>query len=451
MDNLKELYTNSNAERAVFFGRIIFLFILTTLPFFIYLDIFVLGLNRGIIYLRILPLVITSIFLIFTFIIKKKTGYFFIVMYAVVLMSNIVMMLGLVYIVMHTSYFHDSIIATIIVILLIAIGSVKGMIFLIPVYVVPFAGFLTFIVIEGNIELNNVVALSNPIILAAGFIILAEIAERSRFKNFVSMKTIELQTEELKKKNRLIEDKNSIFEKELSLARLVQKSLLPVSAPSFSSINTSVIFNPMREVGGDLYDFVYFSNNEKIGIFISDISGHGISAAIMSSMVKTLLVTAGARRLSPSHLLSYLNINLTGMLSDNFLTAFYGIYDPQLRTFTYARGGHEYPLLITPDKELVQLKSCGKLIGFKTDIEFEECTVKLNKGDKILLFTDGLTEAVNDSGIMFEETMFNNIIPAISSEPVELFVSRLYSELIDFKKKRTLEDDMCIIGVEILK
>lgn len=451
MNELKESYNIITSVRAVFLGRVVFLFMLFTLPFFIYMDFFLLKLNTEIVYLRVLPILTGFIFFITSFIFKKRTGHFFIILYAVLLISTIIMMLGLVSLVLHTQLFHDSIIALIIVILLAAIVSVRGMIFLIPVYGIPFAGFFAFIIISGKTEITDIVALSNPVILSAGFIVLAEITERSRFKNFISARTIEIQTDELLEKNRIIEEKNLIFEKELSLARLVQKNLLPVSAPSFSSLKTAAIFTPMREVGGDLYDFVQFNNNEKLGIFISDISGHGMSAAIISSMVKTLIVTAGLKRLIPSELLLYLNNNLKGMISDNFLTAFYGIYDPKSHAFTYARGGHEYPLHISSDGIPLPLKSKGKLLGVTYDTQFEDCTVLLSKGDKVLFYTDGLTEAMNDAGVMFEKKMIENIIPSIASEPVDIFVSRLYSEVNSFKKHQPFEDDICILGFEIIE
>ncbi len=450
MNDLKKAYNSITSDRAVFFGRAMFSFLLIALPFFVYLDFFILKLEKTILYLRIIPLFIGLIFLLCTFAFKERTGNFFIILYGIFLSSIISMMLGLIYITLPTPLFHDSIIAAIIAILFTAIVSVKGMVFLIPVYGIPLAGFFAFIFIQENTAINNMVALTNPLFLSAGFIVLAEITERSRFKDFTSMKTIEKQTDELLYQNRIIENKNTIFEKELSLARLVQKSLLPGSAPSFKTLKTSIIFSPMREVGGDLYDFVSFNNNEKLGIFISDISGHGISAAMMSSMVKTLLVTAGPKRLTPSTLLSYLNSNLTGILADNFLTAFYGIYDPELCTFTYARGGHEYPLLITPDGETVPLKSRGRLIGFTHNTEFEDCSITVNKGDKILLFTDGLTEAMNDNREMFENIMISDVIPAIASEPVEVFVRNLYNAVNEFKKHKPFEDDICIIGVEIV-
>ena len=450
MNALKESYNNTITTRVVILGRILFIIIIIIIPFFLYLDFYILKLEKSILYLRLTPILTGLLFTLCTFIVKKRTGLFFIIFYGLFLGSIISMMLGLIFITMPTILFHDSIIAAVIIILFTAIISVKGMVFLIPVFGIPFAGFFIFLFLQNYTGVNNMVALTNPLFLAAGFVILAEITERSRFKNFVSMKTIEKQKDELLNQNRIIENKNTIFEQELSLARLVQKSLLPQSTPSFKTLNTAIIFNPMRDVGGDLYDFVNFNNNERLGIFISDISGHGISAAMMSSMVKTLLVTAGPKRLEPSSLLSYLNSNLTGILADNFLTAFYGIYDPGHSTFTFSRGGHEYPLLITPEGSIVQLKSKGRMIGFAHNAEFENCTINVNKGDKILFFTDGLTEAINDSGVMFEHIMISNIIPSIASEPVETFINMLFNAVNDFKKHTPFEDDICIIGIEII-
>ena len=115
----------------------------------------------------------------------------------------------------------------------------------------------------------------------------------------------------------------------------------------------------MEAVGGDFYDFIEFRESKDIGIFVSDVSGHGVHAAFITSMIKTIILQAGLIRNNPAGLLRYLNTILYGITADNFITAFYGIYNPLNHSITYASAGHNPPHVIS-GKNIIQLnKSKG--------------------------------------------------------------------------------------------
>jgi serine phosphatase RsbU (regulator of sigma subunit) len=252
----------------------------------------------------------------------------------------------------------------------------------------------------------------------------------------------------LEEKNKIIHQKNSLIKQELELARDIQMRLLPANYPENPGTEFAHLYKPMEEIGGDYFDFISFPDSSKIGIFISDVSGHGVPAALITSMVKTLLDTSGPSRLSPSELLSYINKKLFNRIHDNFLTAFYGIYDPDASLFTYSKASHTAPLIIRGN-EIIPLESPGKPLAILEDAAFLEKTVSLCRGDKILFYTDGLTEAMNSEGREFEEKL-PSLIKALSVQPVSSFITALYHELLSFHEDYQFEDDVCLVGMEIL-
>ncbi len=237
------------------------------------------------------------------------------------------------------------------------------------------------------------------------------------------------------------------MESELTMAQKLQQHFIPKSPPLIDNVKFHFIYKPMSEIGGDLYDFIEFKKGEKTGIFISDVSGHGVPAALISSMVKSLINVTGEHRHSPNIMLDYLNTNLLGQTRGNFLTAFYGIYQNENKKLLYARAAHNFPWLLR-DGEIIELKSEGRLLGVLNDISFEEKEIQLKKGDKILFYTDGLIEAVNEQGIEFEERLIKLLREKFNNH-IDSLVETVYKELQIFHGSDRFEDDVCILGMEI--
>jgi serine phosphatase RsbU (regulator of sigma subunit) len=254
-------------------------------------------------------------------------------------------------------------------------------------------------------------------------------------------RALKTKIEELEKNKRLIEN-------ELDIARTIQDNLIPSVMPVFQGASFYSIYRPVVQVGGDLFDFITFHEKNKIGIFISDVSGHGVPAALITSMVKTLSTSAGVKRESPSGFLQYINNGLVGLTGDNFLTAFYGIYDSSAGTLTYSRCGHCYPLLLR-NGEVIPVKSSGTIMGIVQDISIEEKVLNLSRGDKIIFYTDGLTEATNSGNVQFEDFMLGRIVPEIAGFDIEKLLNSLYESLVIFTKNNPPDDDICIVGMEV--
>jgi serine phosphatase RsbU (regulator of sigma subunit) len=165
-------------------------------------------------------------------------------------------------------------------------------------------------------------------------------------------------------------------------------------------------------------------------------------------MLKTLIVTSGRSKFYPSQFLKYINSHIIKQIGENFLTAVYMVYDSESRVVKLSRGGHPYPLLIRRGV-VSDLMSKGGMIGVLENSDFEEISVILETGDKILLYTDGLTEELNHHGEMFEDTFFKDVLPSIINLPVEDIVSVSWERLVEFKGDDRISDDVCIVGIEI--
>ncbi len=273
------------------------------------------------------------------------------------------------------------------------------------------------------------------------------------FKNNLE-KIVEERTSELESERYLLSEKNKIIENDIYLARTIQQGLIP----RHSHVNfISSFYKPMTQVGGDFYDFIKFRDSNKIGIFISDVSGHGISAAFITSMIKTTILQSGNRKENPAELLTYINEVLYEQTAGNFITAFYGIYDSEKKSLHYANAGHPQPYIIT-DKEITQLPKGGNtaLAIYTNSFLAEKNKSYLNfdvilpSDSKLFLFTDGFTEACPvNSGIMFEDESMLDVFIKNKKHSSQLFVDNLFKSLIAFRGDDTFEDDVCLICLDI--
>lgn len=226
-----------------------------------------------------------------------------------------------------------------------------------------FTGILTIYGYLPNINLfsNSIIKPTwfvltvSSVILCLGIIIVRSIVQRFVRNNAElylfaekGRKDVEELLAELQENYSIIEGQHDTMKHDLQLARSIQNSIIPLPPAGIRGIDISAMYYPMHEVGGDFYDFIYFKESGKIGIFISDVSGHGVSAALITSMLKALINTAGKERTSTDGLLAYLNFSLYDQTNSNFITAIYAIYDNSRRTLTFSRAGHP-PLILLRD------------------------------------------------------------------------------------------------------
>ncbi|MFC1669537.1 PP2C family protein-serine/threonine phosphatase [Spirochaetota bacterium] len=273
-----------------------------------------------------------------------------------------------------------------------------------------------------------------------------------------SAKNLELivkeRTKELQVERNKLHERNIVMETEIALARKIQEKLIPEKNPA---PYISFVYAPMEKVGGDFYDFIEFEDSKNIGIFLSDVSGHGVPAAFITSMIKTILLQSGSRLHDPAGLFQYMNQVLQSQTAGNFVTAFYCIYNPVDRSITYSNAGHNQPYIITRDgvKQLQGGRNTA-IAMFPNDMQdrlnlrYENYTEILPVGSKLLLNTDGLEEAQPiDSDMFFQYAYMKKFFIKHSNIPCDMFLHKLMKELIVFRKSENFEDDICMICMDI--
>lgn len=266
---------------------------------------------------------------------------------------------------------------------------------------------------------------------------------------------VNTRTMELEREKELLRSRNETIENELIIAKKIQKQIIPRHSPVE---NIYAFYKPMDKVGGDFYDFLKYRDSDKIGIFLSDVSGHGVPAAFITSMVKTSILQAGACKEDPAGLLASLNDTLLNQTGGNFVTAFYGIYTPSTRDFIYSNSGHNPPFILSAGnvKNLDGKRSIPLAIfnneSLNTGNKIRSNNVmRFEIGDKILFYTDGLTEAVSryDQNKFFEDDLISEFIQKYSGNSPKEFIRNIYSELVKFHGSDLFEDDVCMICMDI--
>jgi sigma-B regulation protein RsbU (phosphoserine phosphatase) len=234
---------------------------------------------------------------------------------------------------------------------------------------------------------------------------------------------------------------------ELLMARQVQQSIMPQTAPEFPGLHLFLWYQPIETVCGDMYDFIQLSPN-RLGIFIGDVSGHSISSALVSMVSKMSLYLHTKKRMTPHLLFELLNEDLIGNIgTSHFLTCFYGIFDRKDNSFTYSRAGIPAPIVIRANGQIVPLASYGTVLGILNDPFVEQRRIYLNKGDRCIFFTDGIyeiEETGNGAMHVYGYKKFVEKLVETCPLPIHEVVPYIKNEFSGFKH----EDDYTLIACE---
>ncbi len=256
-----------------------------------------------------------------------------------------------------------------------------------------------------------------------------------------------------REKNKVKEFLNTL-NKELAVAKKIQNSIIPKTLPVINNVELDAKYLPMENVGGDFYDF-YVLDENRFGIFISDVSGHGIPAALISSMVKIAFSMLRKYANSPKKLIKRLNNILSDKIKGRFITAGYVLIDLEKNEVIYSSAGHP-PIYIYKknEKKIGEFIANGILIGYNEKEEYDEISIKIEKGDKIILYTDGIIEAFNDKGEMFGENRVKDIIRENGDNTIFDISNVLIKSIVHWIKigeniNKYINDDITLIGLEI--
>jgi len=250
--------------------------------------------------------------------------------------------------------------------------------------------------------------------------------------------------EELEKKNRQIVE-------ELSLAAELQASLLPKEFPSDLPLNFAHKYIPYAYIGGDFFDIVRLNEN-KIGIIIADVSGHGVSSAFITTMFKSQFDIYGPKSEFPAETLSILNKEFTNMIhTEHYITAFYAVIDTDKMICTYCNAGHPNQLLFKANGEVIEMSSMGFFLGMFEGTEYEDKEVGLETGDRILFNTDGIIETTNAAGEQFGKENIIRVIKDNRDNDLETLSNKLLSEIMMYMADPTFQDDITILLTEVIE
>jgi len=238
--------------------------------------------------------------------------------------------------------------------------------------------------------------------------------------------------------------------KELEIARRIQFSILPERLPDLPGLDIQVAYKPMDLIGGDFYDF-HYENNRKIGILVADVSGHGIPASLISSMVKIAFYIQAQIYDQPDKLLMNIHNALYGKCETHFVAASYIFIDLDRMKLLHSNAGHS-PLIILKKNtgEVITVKSKGKILGVFPIDNFEVKEIDIESGDRIILFTDCVTETRNIAGEYFGDDRFNEFVISNADKNADEFTHSIEKHLAAWSgNKGFFEDDLTIVVTDI--
>jgi sigma-B regulation protein RsbU (phosphoserine phosphatase) len=249
------------------------------------------------------------------------------------------------------------------------------------------------------------------------------------------------------------------LEEEMRLARESQMSLLPRGPLEIPGMRVAAVCVPAREVGGDYYDVLPLPDG-RVGMLVADVSGKGMSAALYMAELKGLILSLSQIHQSPRELLIAANRLISEHLdSRSFITMTYAVIDPTARTMTYARAGHT-PLLYLPKsastgRRVEILVPDGMVLGLRLDNGerfvslLHEAVLALEPGDRLVFFTDGISEAMDDQEECFGELRLGQLIEEHAHLSVEELRERILREIDAFVGGAPQHDDMTLILLEV--
>ncbi|MDH5717459.1 MAG: SpoIIE family protein phosphatase [Spirochaetia bacterium] len=242
------------------------------------------------------------------------------------------------------------------------------------------------------------------------------------------------------------------IERELKKAREIQKLLLPQGMPNIDGAKLAFKYEPAHDLGGDFLDFYYKKSEEQLGFFICDVSGHGVPAALLAVMVKMSLQLWGEHISDPVGTLKKIHRSLHGKMGEHFLTAIIGFLCLKTGALKIARAGHPPVILINKDGEFSRINSEGTIIHEQIEIFLIEYAGRLHQNETLVLFTDGLTEAVSPDGKMLEEKGLINMLEKHKYKNPDEICNNVLTETFEFAGgKNNLKDDLSLFIIKYTK
>ncbi len=237
-------------------------------------------------------------------------------------------------------------------------------------------------------------------------------------------------------------------QEDMNMAAQIQQNLLPKKIPEIQGYEAGGVSIPAKNVGGDYYDFIP-TQSGNVAFCLGDVSGKGTAAALLMANLQatlrgqTLSCTCARDCLDRANNLLYQSTD-----SEKYATLFYGILDPAQHSLAFTNAGHNYPFLISSDGKVERLKTIGIPLGFLEDFEFSEHTVPFKVGDVLVLFSDGISEAMNKHEEEFEEERILQVIKSNMDESPHQMIENLISSVREHADGEEQSDDMTLLVIK---
>jgi sigma-B regulation protein RsbU (phosphoserine phosphatase) len=241
------------------------------------------------------------------------------------------------------------------------------------------------------------------------------------------------------------------IQRELETARSIQASILPHETPVVPRLRIASRYVPMAELAGDFFDFFAIDEN-RLGVLVADVSGHGISAALIASMIKVAFHAQREHAAEPERVLSGMNLSLSEQLGEQFVTAGYAFIDTDAGELRYAAAAHP-PLLICPGTggDIVTTDENGLMIGPFPDATYTETARPLASGDRIVMYTDGIIEAVNPDEKEYGEMRLREFMLKNRGLSTEEFSDKLLGDVAawsESSRNESAADDLTVVVID---
>ena len=240
---------------------------------------------------------------------------------------------------------------------------------------------------------------------------------------------------------------------DLAIACEIQQAILPRVFPPFpensDKLDIAASMTPAKDVGGDFYDF-FRIDDDRIGFVIADVSGKGIPAAIFMAVSRTLIRATGVRGGSPADCLTYSNKLLAAESVDcMFVTVFYGIFNLKTGEISYCNAGHNPPYILKRGGAVEVLPmSQDPMVGAIDGIEYHGATLQLDHGDSLVMFTDGVTEAMNAQNEEFGEERLEDTLAEVTMHNCQQIVEAIKADVAAFVGDAEQSDDITVLALK---
>ena len=258
---------------------------------------------------------------------------------------------------------------------------------------------------------------------------------------------------EIEAQKRELEAKQTQIDRDLEAAAGIQQSLLPHHAPDIPAIRTAWQFEPCDRVGGDIFQ-IHQTGEAAISAYVLDVCGHGVSAALVAVTVTQFLqglqnrMRMSGKRFAPQAVLERLNNAFPLDRFDSYFTIVYVNLDLRTGELTYANAGHVPPLLLRADGTLATLSQHGTVIGAGAEADFGQESVWLSPGDRLILYTDGLTDNFGPRGERDGRGLFLTALGGLAGEPVNELVTAVLEQSRDLRGDAAPSDDVSLLAIE---